>query len=145
MFDKMLLPLLLTEKLGRVYGKTRFQKLIFLIQKTAEKQNVKNPQLKYELYLHGPFSFELSNIIDSLVWNDYLEQEIEPTRAGYPVHVYSLTQKGKTILKFGLNKKLISNRLYNIIENTSEKYGSLHLSDLVEKAYAEFGVKWKER
>lgn len=140
MFEEILFPLLLTSCLGRVYGKTRFQKLVFLMQKLAEEQGLKGLDLKYTIYLHGPFSFELNNIIETLTQNDFLEEDVEVTRDGYEVHIYNLTKKGESMVQEAQEKKLIDNSQLSVIESVANQFGNMKLDDLIAEAYRQFGA-----
>lgn len=139
MLEKTLTPLMLVNMMGELRGKTRFQKLTFLIQKNALEENVSKLDYSFKLYHYGPFSTELSSIVDSLVLHNYLQEAVEATPSGYLRHTYKLTPDGKDVVEGVLQKELIPSGLIKIIHKTVTLYGNLPLELLVEKAYERFG------
>jgi uncharacterized protein YwgA len=140
MFEKILFPLLLTERQKEVYGRTRFQKMMFLAQKAVEKNGTPGPGFRYKIYLHGPFSFELTGAIEELVNDGLMEEGVEPTREGYQVFVYRLTDKGTSFVQEALGRGLIEEKQLDAISGTVKKYGKWKLDPLIDEAYKEFGV-----
>jgi hypothetical protein len=139
MFESILVPLMLAETLDEVKGRTRFQKLVFLIQKTAETENLKERfDLNFEMYLYGPYSQELSLMIDDLVRSDYLKEKIAQTASNYEMHTFRLTNKGEDALADAKAKKLISLKMLEIIGKIGQGYGNLPLKELVAEAYRQF-------
>jgi len=138
MFEELLIPLLLSEVLGALKGKTRYQKLVYLVQEEAAARNVPASSFKYDLYYYGPFSSELSTVLENLKNNDLLEEEIEMTPNGYSRYVYSLTDKGRKLLEDSKEKRILSKKLETIIREVAAKYGEIQLSDLVEEAYSRY-------
>lgn len=138
MFENILVPLILADTLSLVEGKTRFQKLMFLIQKKATEQGIDDLTFDYEIYLHGPFSRELSLTIDDLVRRDFLREDAEETPSGYTKYVYTLTGKGKRFLKNAKNKRLLSPIIIKATREIVKRYGNLPLPKLVDKAYEQF-------
>ena len=138
MFEDTLIPLLLSNILGRVEGKTRFQKLIYLIQDEAAARNIEGSSFTYELCHYGPFSAELSSVLEDLHNNGFLKEEIEVTPAGYERFVYSITGKGRRLLERSKKKALLSKRLTQIVSNIAHEYGDFPLNELVNEAYGRF-------
>jgi uncharacterized protein YwgA len=138
MFEEMLIPLKIAECLGTIKGKTRLQKIVFLIQKEAERKNVDASSFEYEIYRYGPFSFQLSGTLEKLLSDKLLEEKVEMTPNGYTKYVYELTVKGKNLLKDAKTKELISPELIHIIQQTAKNYGEVQLSDVVTEAYRKF-------
>jgi uncharacterized protein YwgA len=136
-FEHVFVPLMLAESLGEVRGKTRFQKLVFLVQRGAEKEKT-GFDLNFDIYLYGPFSQELSLVIDDLVRRGDIEESIEQIPPYYEMHTYKLTNKGREMLRDARTKKLMSTRIAHIVRDISEKYGHLPLAKLVEEAYRQF-------
>lgn len=138
MFERIIVPLMLTDTLKKVNGRTRFQKLMFLVQKKTESQKIEGLDFKYEIYLYGPFSRELSSAIDDLVDKGYLEEQKTETNLGYTKYVYRLTGKGRKLLAFAEGRKLLSASVQHAISEVVDDYGETALPELVEKAYEEF-------
>ena len=139
MFEKLLMPLVLANVLGgTLRGKTRCQKLVFLIQKQASTRKVLKEKFDYELSHYGPFSNELASVMDELVKKGYLWQETQIAPAGYLRYVYSLTKAGKELLDVATEKNLLAPELTDIIKDVAEGYGDLPLPQLVEEAKKRF-------
>lgn len=135
MFDEILIPLLLSDILGSLKGKTRFQKLVYLIQDEANARDVQGSSFTYELSHYGPFSAELSSALEDLQNLGLLNEEIEETPAGYTRYVYSITEKGRRLLERSKKKVLLSKRLIQIVSEVADEYGDIPLSELVDEAY----------
>jgi uncharacterized protein YwgA len=138
MFDDLLVPLLLSKHLGKVKGKTRFQKIVFLIQKEAETRRIQASSFGYEIHHYGPYSAELSVTLEKLQSDHLLEEETEMTPSGYIRYVYSITEKGQKLLSDAQKKGLVSPELERIIKKVIEEYGEKQLSDLVSDAYGKY-------
>jgi len=139
MFEKLLIPLVLANTLGgTLRGKTRCQKLVFLIQKQAGTKKVLKEKFDYELYHYGPFSSELASVMDELVKKGYLRQEMQIAPAGYLRYAYRLTKAGKELLEVTTEKNLLAPELTDIIREIAEGYGDLPLPQLVEEAKKRF-------
>ena len=138
MFEELLIPLQLIERLETLKGKTRLQKLVFLVQNEATKKKVPASTFHYEIYYYGPFSSELSNIIEKLQKDKLVDEKIEMTPNGYTRYIYSLTNKGKELLQNARTKGLMSLELLAIIKKTAVDYGERQLSEVVEEAYRRY-------
>ena len=138
MFEEILIPLILTDSLTCLRGKTRFQKLVYLIQDETAAKNIQGSSFTYELSHYGPFSSDLSSVLDDLLDHNFLKERVETTPAGYTRYVYFITDKGKAILERARRKALLSKRLIHIIKSVADEYGELPLSDLVEEAYQRY-------
>lgn len=138
MFENMLVPLFLADGLEIVDGRTRFQKLTFLIQREAEKNGIEDLDFDYEIYLHGPFSREFSHVIDDLVDKKCLEEETTETSSGHTKYIYKLTPKGKKLVKHAMTKELLSPKMLKSIKKVICEYGEMPLPRLVEWAYRQF-------
>lgn len=139
MFDKLLIPLVLADASGgTLRGKTRSQKLVFLIQKQASTKKVLKEKFDYELYHYGPFSSELASVVDELVKKGYLQQEMQISPAGYLKYAYTLTKAGKGLLEVATEKNLLAPELMDIIKEVAEGFGNLPLPQLVEEAKKRF-------
>jgi len=138
MFEEVLAPMILASILSEIRGRTRFQKLMFLVQKKAKGEGLSGISYDFKLYLHGPFSVSLNHIIDDLVSHNYLTETLEETPAGYVMHVYAITSHGKSVLNKAKDKGLITLQMLQTIQEIAHKYGELPLPLLVEEAYAQY-------
>src|SRR5438445_13380125 len=115
MMEEMVVPLLLTSSLTVVQGRTRFQKLVFLVQCRAKSKNIPSSSYRFEPYRYGPFSSELSEQLERLVASGYLTFTPETTPGGYTRYAYTLTNTGKTLLETLGGRRLIDRRLQNVV------------------------------
>ena len=138
MFEDVLVPLLLTKTVGQVKGKTRFQKLMFLVKRHAEKEGVKGINFDFQIYLYGPFSHDLSREIYDLVRQGFIVERTEQTCSNYEMHLYKLSKKGEDFLEAARSKELVSTKIACIINDVVTTYSTLPLPQLVKEAYKQF-------
>lgn len=135
----MLTPLVLVYVMGEIKGKTRFQKLMFLVQKNVSKKVFSKLNYGFKLHYYGPFSTEVSSIIENMVRRNYLQERIEATSSEYLRYTYRLTSEGQAIVEEVLQKGLIPLSLIKIVRKIVTNYGNLPLEPLVKMAYEQFG------
>lgn len=138
MLEERIIPLLLCQFQGALHGKTRLQKLTFIIQSEAQQQGVTSSHFSYELYHYGPYSSELTNVIDDLKNEGFLNESMEMTPSGYTRYAYSLTDQGRKMLNDAKERNLISADLEQIIVDITSIFGDTPLPDLVNEAYRRF-------
>lgn len=138
MLEEILLPLLLCQFQGKLHGKTRLQKLTFIIQDEASAEGVPSSHFSYELYHYGPYSSELSAAIDNLKNEGFLSESVEMTPSGYTRYEYSLTDRGRKMLHDAKEKKLIPQELEEIVVRITSTFGEVPLADLVDEAYRRY-------
>ena len=134
MIEELALPLLLAKSLSKVKGKTRFQKLVFIVQNRARQQGIHGEFYHYEPYLYGPFSAELAKTIDNLVASNSLLELREVTSSGYTIFEYKLTGQGENLIDRITGSHLVDSNLVNLIQNVTSEYGQLPLPELVAVA-----------
>jgi len=137
-FEDIAVPLLLAGNMGEIHGRTRLQKLIFLVQDIAATEETSSSNFGFELYRYGPYSRELSTQLNVLVSKGYLRMDPEPTISGHARYCYSLTPEGKTLLNDMKNQGMFDHKLQDVISKVSDKYGELKLPKLVRVAYKHF-------
>jgi hypothetical protein len=80
--------------LGKVSGRKKLQKIVYITQKAGINLNE-----DFSYHYYGPYSESLSNKIKELVVMGLIKEEIERTAYGYPQYTYSLTDKGRELLE----------------------------------------------
>ena len=136
MLEEYALPLLVARNLKEVRGKTRFQKVLYIVQKRARQNNIPLSAFSYEPYLYGPFSSGLARTLDELVSKGLLKQSFEQTNMGYTVVIYGLTQAGTRFLEQISRAKSVDPRVVSTVEQVANEEGRLPLADLVAAAKA---------
>ena len=134
MFEETILPLALAEKLGRIRGKTRIQKLLFIARDRCRQRQIAFPELNYQPYLYGPFSSMLAGAVDTLVSSRYVSQHTEPTPSGNTVNIYAPTQEGRDFLARAQAAGLIDKNLVTVIGEVAKQFGDWPLEELVDYA-----------
>ena len=137
----MLYPLQIAGEFEKLFGKTRFQKLTFLIQKEAERHKIDGPKFKFSIYLHGPFSFQLNDTIADLVHDGLLQEGVQETRDGNYVYYYKLTKEGRNMLKQSQQKGLLTKTDLRLISQIVNQYRHFQLDQLVAEAYRQYGIQ----
>ncbi|MBD3227912.1 MAG: hypothetical protein GF329_06960 [Candidatus Lokiarchaeota archaeon] len=127
---------------NKIKGRTRFQKLIYLLN---NRFNIFN-KLKYFRYYYGPFSRVLESAVDNLKIFDYINEEIiylDIHQTKYQIN-RKLSNKGLELFK-NLKNELTNNQIgaikemINYLEN--ENYYTKKLSYILEIVYKMAGYK----
>lgn len=135
MHDRELLPLLLLDS-GRgdaIRGRTRMQKLVFLLQEELEGDNPGS--YRYEPYDYGPFSKDLYFDIDELVERDVIKEEKTEFDEDKVVYEYRLGLRAEEYLT-----RWSSDLKASLREKASEiksDFNDLDLQKLLEYVYEE--------
>lgn len=87
--------ILLVGKHGRINGRTRFQKIIFLLKAKHRIQF----SFDFTPYYYGPYSYDLSEYIESLVSYGLLIEQRTRLSNDIDRYDYELTKKGKELLE----------------------------------------------
>lgn len=116
-----------------VKGITRFQKLVFLLERELLNEE---DYYKFRAGQYGPFSRGLYDDIDDLVENEFIEEEVETTPVGER-KTYTLTDKGHRAITNALQREEVDFQPEELSE-TIESYESEGLRDLLEYVYSEY-------
>jgi uncharacterized protein YwgA len=119
---------------GTFRGRTRLQKLTFLIQKKT--QNYVEYDFKKDIY--GPCSYKLFNIIDNLVTLGLLQIKTQKTSAGNSVVTYLLSPLGRSVVQSSIRNNEIPSQLRIKAKKIFKEYGSDSLIELVKRVYDEY-------
>ncbi|MHA1230250.1 MAG: hypothetical protein ACTSRP_10200 [Candidatus Helarchaeota archaeon] len=125
---------------NKVEGKTRFQKLIYLLNK---HHNI-FPNLKYTRYYYGPYSNELEEAINNLKRIGYINEKIiyfGPSFYYYQIN-RNLTESGYKKFKDLESRYVkVAEKIKKMIKSTlsSKNYFDMELSELLKIVYKEAG------
>ena len=142
MLVRTTLPLLLTfaNDGEPIEGRTRFQKMIFLLLERA-----KFFTNRYEFVPHdyGPYSRELQSDIDYLIREGHVTEERKTREEGKIKYVYSITKDGTSFVNHIISNEKLNNEFQfsNILELTNEVKNDLNYKDLsllLSKIYDEY-------
>lgn len=122
-----------------IRGRTRLQKMLFLLQQKYKKCN-----FQYDFYPHdyGPYSSTLQSDIDDLVIDDYLDEIEFPLSSGRVGYNYSITKRGKSLVKTALNyektKEHQFDKIYNTCEEIKQYVNETNLDELLNNIYTKY-------
>jgi len=122
--------------MGELCGKTRLQKLIFIL-KNRTKEDI-DLEYGYEIYLHGPFSADLVRLVNQLIDQGFIEEKQRTTQTGNMLFEYQVTPRGRAFIGELESKRCISQSLTKAIDDVVENYGYIPLPILIEHAYETF-------
>lgn len=117
-----------------VYGKTRFQKLVFLAQTEFHAEY----DFNFEAAQFGPLSSKLNHAITRAKKLGLLEETVEQTFSGHDQYRYSITDEGLDLVKFGINTKSISPKIDTATKKSINKYSELSLGQLLDYVHEEY-------
>jgi uracil-DNA glycosylase family 4 len=121
---------------GVVGGKTRLQKLVFLVENELKKQGYK-PKYSFRPYLHGPYSRELYTDIEWLRMQKMLDVKTSfHDNSGFMTD-FIITETGKKRLKNIENLQTL-NFVNTATDIILQKYGEMGIGELVETVHKEF-------
>jgi len=131
---RMWLPLYALEKLGKVYSKTKLQKLVFLAQYEARLD-----LYDFRKFPYGPYSPELNFetlMYPSLIRTAINTSSLDPQRQYY---LFELGPEGGKVLS-KLSAKVGKAHLVKVGE-TLERYSKVKTPELLEEVYRRFALK----
>jgi len=102
---RMIWPLLTLYVVGEIRGKTKLQKLVFLLDK--ELNIIKDQGYDFVPYKYGPFSKELIEDVEMLILTGLVKTEEEVREINdeeVTIVVYRLTDRGKNIARQAYNE-----------------------------------------
>jgi len=125
---------------GCLRGRTKLQKLVFLIQDKLARVLDYDFQKGY----YGPYSYKLHSIVDELVTLGFLDEIVETTASGNNMMCYQITDSGQALLRHWLAQDILPQKARRNIDDIYDKYGRLPLPLLVRKVYKEH-PEWTEK
>lgn len=125
---------------GQIEGRTRLQKLVFLMEQELDEvptASLDDSDYNFIPYDYGPFSKELYDDLDSLEEAGLIEVEEEPMADGKLKYVYHLTEKGQSWVQNQLTDSS-ADKAHSLAEGLASEYNDMLLSDLIDEVYAEY-------
>ena len=139
-------PLLLAHANGSqpILGRTRFQKMIFLMQEKLAANGAKPAVgLGFVPYDYGPYSKALQQDIDGLIGEGLLESDqIRSPDTGKIMYKYTITGPGEAMADVLMTEPGYREYdflgAYKTLEGIKEEINGMELGDLLRKVYAEY-------
>jgi len=132
------LPLSLLAAIGdsSIEGRTRLQKLLFLIQKRAESDSESGIEQGYEFiaYDYGPFSKEIYDDIERLSRRGLIKEDPKKLDDGVIKYDYKLTEKGEAIAA----ERGLLDDLPEIFNEVIAEFGDEELDEIIDHVYSEY-------
>ena len=123
-----------------IEGRTRLQKLVFLMQKQLEETGenpLQSQNYEFIAYDYGPFSKELYEDLDATIERNMVESEQESIGEDKDKYVYEIKTDGEQWVENQLSKEA-AQRILTLAEEIKEEYGSVYLSDLIDEVYSQY-------
>jgi len=138
---KMLpLALLYADEEHRIDGRTRFQKLIFLMQKEGNLDDLDpTDTYRFKAYDYGPFSSELYDDLDEHIEQDLIDDSMEHLDQEEDIvkYQYELETDGEQFVDDRLSSSEFA-RIVGEAERILADYGDLPLPDLIDVVYSKY-------
>lgn len=135
-----LLPLVLlgVEDEEPVEGRTRLQKLMFLIQKRLEEQGEQlSWGYQFRPYDYGPFAKELYDDLDRLRRRDFVAEREQRLDDDVIQYDYVLTPKGEKCIRERLGEPHLEG-LAETAEAVKDDFNDIPLQQLIDYVYSEY-------
>lgn len=139
---RKLLPLALmyAEEGETVEGRTRLQKMVFLLEKALEQHHrspIDGPQYNFIPYDYGPFSKTLYDDLDYLCDEGLVEDSEEKLDNGQVKYEYEITDEGRDFVK----SQLLSadgEVIVELADDIRQEFNHVLLSNLIDYVYSEY-------
>lgn len=138
MIDRQLLPLaLLYANDGQqIQGRTRMQKLVFLVQKEFDDTSALPGEYNYIPYDYGPFAKKLYADLDYLKDRGYIRESTETIEDGKVQYNYQLTPEGREHIEQQPENKV--NQILDLAEPIKQDFNRVSLPKLLDYVYSKY-------
>jgi len=121
---------------GLIRGKTRLQKLLFLVQNELKRRGYK-AKYAFRPYLYGPYSRELYTDIEWLRMNKLIEVKTALHEKMGLLTDFVITEKGRNRLVDGKETQIYRN-IDSIVEDVVMRYNKMSVTQLVDFVHKRF-------
>lgn len=140
--DRKLLPLALmyADDGEPIEGRTRLQKLVFLMQKRIEEDKDDSPIsdcYNFIAYDYGPFSKDLYDDLDDAIEKNFVRSETEPISEDKEKYIYEIENSGKDWIENHLSEDE-TKPILQLADNVKNEYGDVYLSNLINEVYSRY-------
>lgn len=137
---KRLIPLALAQvgDGSPIKGRTRLQKMVFVIQRELEDQLRDDQKYEFFAYNYGPFSKELAEDIDDMIEADLIEEDpVEYDDEGNLRYEYTIKSDGSSLLD-NEGASEMAREVTDLARQIKERYNEdLSLPEVIDEVYAE--------
>lgn len=140
---RKLLPMALLNACGgdNIEGRTRLQKLVFLMEQELDDEIgrlIQSPDYNFVPYDYGPFSKQLYNDLDSLEEAGLIKVDEEDMVDGKVKYTYHLTDRGESWVRDQFDSNTGIQEIGLLADRLKSKYNDVLLSELIEEVYSEY-------
>lgn len=124
-----------------IEGRTRLQKMVFLMQKELKKPDQPGDFGKgynFIPYDYGPFSKELYDDLDVMVEQDFVDDTEVPLQSGKVKYVYEIKKDGEKLVNSEAEKWDDVEAIIQLAQEIKQEYNNMLLSELIEFVYSEY-------
>lgn len=124
-----------------IEGRTRMQKMVFLMQKELEKRDHSGAVgLEYDFipYDYGPFSKELYDDLDAMIEQEFVDDTEEPLQSGKVKYIYEIEADGEKLVDSEAEKWNDVDAIMQLAQEIKQEYNDVLLSELIEHVYSEY-------
>ena len=120
----------------RIEGRTRFQKLVFLLQEEALDEDIDT----YEFieYDYGPFAKEVLDDLERFESEGLVKIEKTTTLGGSKRYNHELTDEGVRLFEDLLEQVHLIEVIYDAAEEVIEEYNEKPLFEVLDHVYEEY-------
>lgn len=137
MIDRQLLPLALLQASNdhKIRGRTRLQKMVFLIQEEFDTDQLPG-EYNYIPYDYGPFAKKLYEDLDHLEERGVVKEESETIEDDKVVYFYTLGPNADEYLSNWSQDELED--VLELAETIKDRFNDIPLPDLLDYVYSEY-------
>lgn len=135
-----ILPLLLLKANDQepIEGRTRLQKLMFLLQQQLNEEGGDLPwEYTFEAYDYGPFAKALYHDIDYLRRSGLLAEQERHIDTDVKQYDYKLTQEGSDLVEEA-REAIGLEELLREAETIKQEFNDMRLDELIDYVYSEY-------
>ena len=124
-----------------IEGRTRLQKMVFLMQKELEQRDQSGTVgLEYDFipYDYGPFSKELYDDLDAMIEQEFVDDTEEPLRSGKVKYIYEIEDDGEELVDSESESWEDVDAIMQLAREIKKNYNNMLLSELIEYVYSEY-------
>lgn len=139
MIDRQLLPLVLMEANENqpIEGRTRLQKMVFLMQQEFVEADEPLPgKYQYIPYDYGPFAKKLYDDIDELSDRHVIDEDPETIEDGKVKYYYQLGRRGDDYLHEWPEEDI--KRVRKVAERIKQDFNDMPLPQLLDHVYTQY-------
>lgn len=137
---KLPLALLYADKENQIDGRTRFQKLIFLMQMEGNLNDLAPTETyRFEPYDYGPFSSTLYDDLDSHIERGLIDDSKEELDEEDDIvkYKYQLKAEGEDFVEENVSEGEFE-RMVREAERIVQEYGDIPLPELIDIVYSKY-------